>query len=106
MRPSFANIMRRFDRIVNDESENSKDIDGDHAAGEALDSVRENEISRLIERSLSRGGALFSDANFLSSSLRLNAAAGLDQHRYVDVQASDSGIDVDEELNESNIEAV
>ena len=107
MRPSIANIMRRFDRIVNDESENSAQIaDGENAAGEGLEHQRESELSRIIERSLSRGGALFNDANFLSSSLRLNAEAGLDRAAFIDAQASDSGIDEIEDLNESNLAAI
>ena len=38
MRPSIANIMRRFDRIVNDESDHSNPVaDGDNVAGEGLE---------------------------------------------------------------------
>ena len=108
IRPSFANIMRRFDRIVNDESEHSADVGaGDRAshAGEGIEHARESELSRIIERSLGRGsGALFSDANFLGSSLRLNA--GLDRP-FVDAEPqSDSGLDDVEDLDESNLQAI
>ena len=100
--------MRRFDRIVNDESMNSNDVaDAERAihAGEGIEHARESELSRIIERSLGRGsGALFSDANFLSSSLRLNA--GLDRPFVPAEPQSDSDLDEIEDLNEANLAAI
>lgn len=95
--------MRRFDRIVNDES------DASHADGDGIQ-AKEKMLSRLIERSLNRGdGGLFSDANFLGSSMRLGS--GLDRSSArppaaaagVQDPASDSGADDLDVLDESNL---
>jgi len=94
--------MQRFGRIAHDESDNSN-LDAGEMQQDAIEQ-KELELSRFIERSLARsGGALFSDANFLGSSLRLGAA--LDRPLF-DAGASDSGVDDIEVLDESNLAAI
>lgn len=96
--------MRRFDRIVNDESENSN-LDGGDNQNEAMENARELEISRrLIERSLARSGrAGLQGANFLSNSLRLSSV--LDRPIFEPV-ASDSGQEEIEALDDINFAAI
>ena len=97
--------MRRFDRIVNDESENSN-LDGGDRENEAMDvHARELDLARgQIERSLARSGrAGLSDANFLSGSLRLGSV--LDRPIFEPV-ASDSGQEEIEALDDINYAAI
>ena len=65
---SFVNIMRSFDRIVNDESDNSN-LDAPDRENDAIDiHAKELELARRqIERSIARSGrAGLSDENFLA----------------------------------------
>ena len=96
--------MRRFDRIVNDES-NDSNVDGDQHA-EALEQARDNEISRFFEQKLSRGqGALFSDVMMLGSGQGLLGVVNNDRPIY-EVPASDSGGDEIEVYDDSNLAAI
>lgn len=108
--------MRRFDRIVNDDSDNSNVEGGENQEApfrereSAIEQQRELEFSRLIERSLGRGlggggrAGGISDANFLSSSIRLGS--NLDRPPIFEPVASDSGQEEIEALDDINLAAI
>ena len=111
-------MMRRFDRIVNDDSDNSNVEGGENQEApfrereSAIEQQRELEFSKLIERSLGRGlggagrGASgLSDANFLSSSIRLGSNP-FDRPPIFEPVASDSGQEEIEALDDINLAAI